>query len=203
MGVVRVCKAFLPILKRQASAGGGAGGDHHRRYRSARILNVTSMAGLAPPGPMMGAYGASKHAAQGWSEALRAELAPWKIQVATVNPTFHRTPLVANPGAALRRVWDALPDATRREYGDASLAESQAAAERLMAQTCWNLEVLVDEIVRCLASPYLPMRVVVGMDGKLVLVALRMLPGWLLDWILAKTSPPRVPLAMKEREAAT
>jgi NAD(P)-dependent dehydrogenase (short-subunit alcohol dehydrogenase family) len=194
-GVVRVCKAFLPVLKRQAKAADG--------YERARILNVTSMAGLVPAPAMMGAYGASKHAAQCWSEALRMELAPWRIQVATVNPTFHKTPLVKGPGSKIRKVWDALPDESRREYGDAYLLESQVSAERLMAQTCWNLEVVVDEIIWCLVQKELPMRVVVGMDGKFFTVALRMLPGWLIDWILAVSLPPRVPLAMKEREVAT
>jgi len=69
-GVVRMTRAFLPVL-RQAEA--------------ARIVNISSLFGLiAPPG--QAAYSASKFAVRGFSEALRHELAGTTVGVTTVHP---------------------------------------------------------------------------------------------------------------------
>lgn len=188
MGVVRVCKAFLPLLKWQS---------YLSKYRHARILNVTSMAGLVSPLPSLGAYGASKHAAQCWSESLRVELAPWNIQVATVNPTFHKTPMASDHASKLRRQWTSLSNSSRHEYGEDYLKECQVSAEKTTTQFCWNLNVVMDEILKCLFLEKLPMRVIVGIDGRLVTVAMRMLPDWIVEFAVHKTQPRPVPAAMQ------
>ncbi len=69
-GVVRMTRAFLPLL---------------RRSDDARIVNTSSVFGLmAPPGQT--AYAASKFAVRGFSEALRHELAGSKVGVTVVHP---------------------------------------------------------------------------------------------------------------------
>jgi short-subunit dehydrogenase len=188
MGVVRVCKAFLPLLKRQS---------YHQKYRHARILTVTSMAGLVSPLPSLGTYGASKHAAQCWSESLRIELAAWNIQVATVNPTFHKTALASDHAQKLWDQWNSLSEEVRHEYGEDYLRECQVRAEKTTTQFCWNMGVVMDEILRCLVLEKLPMRVIVGADGRFVTVAIRMLPEWLVEFAVHKTQPRPVPAAMK------
>jgi NAD(P)-dependent dehydrogenase (short-subunit alcohol dehydrogenase family) len=69
-GVVRMTRAFLPLLKASAEA---------------RLVNLSSLFGLiAPPG--QAAYSASKFAVRGFSEALRHELAGTRVGVTTVHP---------------------------------------------------------------------------------------------------------------------
>ena len=58
---------------------------HMRERENGTIVNVSSVAGrLAPPG--MGAYSASKHAMEGYSDALRVEVEPFDVDVSVVQP---------------------------------------------------------------------------------------------------------------------
>jgi len=68
-------KAVLPTLRSQ---------------RSGHILNLTSIGGLVSVGGFS-AYCASKFALEGWSEALRDEVAPLGIKVTIVEPGAFRT----------------------------------------------------------------------------------------------------------------
>lgn len=77
LGVVRGCKVFTPMFKKQGSG---------------RFVNVSSMAGLIHP-PMMSAYNATKAGVVAISETLRVELAPSNIEVTVVCPSFFRTNL--------------------------------------------------------------------------------------------------------------
>ncbi|MET4726898.1 NAD(P)-dependent dehydrogenase (short-subunit alcohol dehydrogenase family) [Lysobacter enzymogenes] len=77
LGVVRGCKAFIPMLKRQ---------------RGGTLLNIASMAGLVHP-PFAGAYNATKAAVVALSETLKAELEADGVQVSVACPAFFRTNL--------------------------------------------------------------------------------------------------------------
>ncbi|PID42342.1 MAG: short chain dehydrogenase [Gammaproteobacteria bacterium] len=77
MGVVRGCKAFIPVLKEQ-------GGGH--------IVNIASMAGLMSA-PMMANYNVSKAGVVSLSETLRVELDPFHIGTSVVCPAFFETNL--------------------------------------------------------------------------------------------------------------
>ncbi len=61
-----------------------------RKRRRGRILNITSVAGLMGF-PSSGYYAASKHAVEGWSDALAVETAPLGIKVTCVEPGPFRT----------------------------------------------------------------------------------------------------------------
>jgi NAD(P)-dependent dehydrogenase (short-subunit alcohol dehydrogenase family) len=69
-GVVRMTRAFLPLLR--------ASGD-------ARVVNISSVYGLIAP-PEQVAYAASKFAVRGFSEALRHELEGSGVGVTVVHP---------------------------------------------------------------------------------------------------------------------
>ena len=69
-GVVRMTRAFLPLLRKSSDA---------------RIVNLSSVFGIvAPPG--QAAYAASKFAVRGFSEALRHELSGSTVGVTVVHP---------------------------------------------------------------------------------------------------------------------
>jgi NAD(P)-dependent dehydrogenase (short-subunit alcohol dehydrogenase family) len=74
-GLFALTRAVLPILREQ--------GRGH-------ILNVTSVGGLIGF-PASGYYSATKHAVEGWSDSLKAEVAPLGIQVTCVEPGPFRT----------------------------------------------------------------------------------------------------------------
>jgi NAD(P)-dependent dehydrogenase (short-subunit alcohol dehydrogenase family) len=61
-----------------------------RSQRSGHLLNVTSVAGLVGF-PGSGYYAASKHAVEGWSGALAAEVKPLGIKVTCIEPGPFRT----------------------------------------------------------------------------------------------------------------
>jgi NAD(P)-dependent dehydrogenase (short-subunit alcohol dehydrogenase family) len=69
-GVVRMTRAFLPLL---------------RKSEDARLVNISSVFGLISP-PGQTAYSAAKFAVRGFSNALRHELADSHVGVTVVHP---------------------------------------------------------------------------------------------------------------------
>lgn len=74
-GLFAITRAVLPIMRAQ---------------RRGHVINITSVAGLVGF-PGSGYYAASKHAVEGWSDALAAEGAPLGIKVTCVEPGPFRT----------------------------------------------------------------------------------------------------------------
>jgi short-subunit dehydrogenase len=94
-GVVRMTRAFLPLL---------------RARDEARLVNLSSVFGLiAPPG--QAAYAASKFAVRGFSEALRHELEGSPVGVTVVHPGGVATSIAENARAPR----DATPEQIARE----------------------------------------------------------------------------------------
>ena len=77
MGVVKGCKAFLPLLERSRG----------------RIINIASMAALMQ-GPAMSNYNVAKAGVVALSESLLAELRQQEIGVHVVCPSFFQTNLL-------------------------------------------------------------------------------------------------------------
>jgi NAD(P)-dependent dehydrogenase (short-subunit alcohol dehydrogenase family) len=98
-----------------------------RVHPDARILNLTSMAGVVSSGTIgMSAYCASKHAANAFSNILRAEIYhSFHIQVTTINPSFHGTPLVYTMGDVAAKQWDTLDTTKKMEYGEGNAATAK------------------------------------------------------------------------------
>lgn len=63
---------------------------HMRAAHAGHILNITSVAGFVGF-PGSGYYAATKHAVEGWSDALASEVAPLGIKVTCVEPGPFRT----------------------------------------------------------------------------------------------------------------
>jgi NAD(P)-dependent dehydrogenase (short-subunit alcohol dehydrogenase family) len=77
-GVVNMTKAFTPGMIEQ---------------NSGRIINIASLAGLVGH-PFNAAYAASKHALVGFTKSIRVELAPFGIDVISVEPGYHKTEII-------------------------------------------------------------------------------------------------------------
>jgi short-subunit dehydrogenase len=83
-GVLRMCRAVLPVMRRQ---------------KAGYIVNIGSIGGLIAI-PFQGFYSASKFALEGFSEALRLELRPFGIHVVLLEPGDHRTAFTQNRRSA-------------------------------------------------------------------------------------------------------
>lgn len=79
-GVHRVCRAVLPIMRRQ---------------QAGVIINISSLAGLLAV-PFQAFYSASKFAMEGLTEALRMEVKPFGIRVVLIEPGDFKTDFPAN-----------------------------------------------------------------------------------------------------------
>ena len=89
-GMVRMNRAVLPVMREQGSG---------------LIITISSIAGLVGT-PGQGFYGAAKHAVEGYSETLRAELAHIPVEVALIEPGFFQT----NIGKAMVRNGEPIAD---------------------------------------------------------------------------------------------
>jgi short-subunit dehydrogenase len=80
-GVLRVCRAVLPVLRKQ---------------RASYIVNIGSIGRLIAI-PYQGLYSASKFALEGLTESLRLEVRQFGVHVVLIEPGDHRTGLTDTP----------------------------------------------------------------------------------------------------------
>ncbi|HEY4570215.1 MAG TPA: SDR family oxidoreductase [Kribbella sp.] len=112
MGVVRGCRAFTPMFKRQ---------------RSGHIVNTASAAGLVHP-PMMSSYNTVKAGVVALSETLSHELHPYGVAVSVVCPSFFRTNLADSIRGA-----DTAMSATARQLIEKSPRSADDIADVVLA----------------------------------------------------------------------
>jgi NAD(P)-dependent dehydrogenase (short-subunit alcohol dehydrogenase family) len=115
-GVVRMTRAFLPLL---------------RKSDDARVVNLSSLFGLISP-PGQTAYSASKFAVRGFSHSLRHELAGSNVGVTVVHPGGVATSIADNA-----RVPEEMPPeeiARRRALAKKALRMPPATAGEIIVQ---------------------------------------------------------------------
>jgi NAD(P)-dependent dehydrogenase (short-subunit alcohol dehydrogenase family) len=81
-GLIRVTKAFLPLL----------GAQQNHRSAPGRILNISSVAGKLTA-PYMAPYNGTKHAVEGISNTVRKEFKRYGIEVVIIGPGPIQTPI--------------------------------------------------------------------------------------------------------------
>lgn len=94
-GLIEITQAVLPHMRSQAKG---------------RIVNVSSALGFMPM-PYMALYCASKHALEGYSEALDHEIRGFGVRAVLVEPSYTRTRFDQNAAQADRKI--AAYEATR------------------------------------------------------------------------------------------
>ena len=113
-GVVRMTRAFLPLLRREPAA---------------QLVNLSSVFGIvAPPGQT--AYAASKFAVRGFSEALRHELDGSTVGVTVVHPGGVRTAIAAKARRA--GLSNAETEAQAKAWANFLRLDPRDAAERIV-----------------------------------------------------------------------
>jgi NAD(P)-dependent dehydrogenase (short-subunit alcohol dehydrogenase family) len=129
---------------------------HLRRQKSGHIVNITSIAGLAP-GPGSGFYAAAKFAVEGMSQSLAQEVAPLGIKVTLVEPGAFRTDFLSDRSIRNSR-------ATIADYAPgvgATVARLAAMAGKQIGDPARGVAAII-EAVRA-AEP--PLHLVLGSDA--------------------------------------
>lgn len=86
-GAIRAMQAVLPAM---------------RAARSGLIINTSSLVGRISP-PFFGSYTATKHALEGYAQALRYEVSPFDVDIALVEPGPFGTGLLGGGKPAARQ----------------------------------------------------------------------------------------------------
>jgi len=134
-GLLRVCRAALPILRKQGSG---------------TLVNIGSMAGLVAI-PFQGLYSASKFAVEGLTEALRHEMRPYGVRVVLIEPgdfrtgfTAQRQMVAAAAGSAHAGRCSAAVEVMQRDESAAAQPDAVARLlERILATPSPHLRYLV------------------------------------------------------------
>jgi NAD(P)-dependent dehydrogenase (short-subunit alcohol dehydrogenase family) len=157
-GTLRVIQTFLPLL---------------RAYGPAKLVNVSSTATRIPV-PFTGIYAISKFAIMGLTNSLRFELAPFGIQVTSIEPGAMDTPMTADHQANLEKTWSRMPPHVRELYRP-KLGPTLAAM-RDGLEKADPPDVLAEVIYKALQTKNMKMRYVGG-RGTSTLVAMQNLLG--------------------------
>jgi len=128
-GLFALTRAVLPIMRAQ-------GGGH--------IINITSVGGLIGF-PASGYYAATKHAIEGWSDSLKAEVNPLGIQVTCVEPGPFRTDWAGRSLEQTRSRIDAYANTAAKRMADTSgYSGAQAGDPARAAQTMVDIALKPD-----------------------------------------------------------
>lgn len=160
LGQVRMIRRALPLMREK---GGG------------KIVNFSSINGLLGI-PFEGAYTASKHAIEGFSECLALETKPFGVQVMLVEPGDHRS-----GSAAYRRHSAGMgvhsPYRAAFDTGTRVIAHDEANGS--------DPDALGEKIARVLRRRRIPKRLrVAKFDQHLAVVLHDLLPPWIFDRII-------------------
>lgn len=166
IGQIAVTQALLPLIRRAAG----------------RIVNMGSIAGRSAL-PMTGPYAASKFALEALTDSLRAELQPWGIQVAVIEPGVIATPIWETSAAVADQLIARMSPKAIEYYGGV------IAALRKRALTATTRGLPPDTVARAvehaLFSDRPKTRYLVGRDAH-VRLALEWLPDRIRDRIIRR-----------------
>jgi len=167
VSVLVVTKAFLPLL----------GTDHSLRGDPGRIINISSVGGKRGS-PFLGAYVASKHALEGFSESLRRELMLYGIDV-----------IIIGPGSVATPIWDKAEKLDISIYGDTEYAEAIRRIYKYMIQDGRNgypPEKVGEVVWHALTTPRPHVRYAVVPGNFFSRLIPMLLPNRVLDRIIAR-----------------
>ncbi|KYF87744.1 oxidoreductase, partial [Sorangium cellulosum] len=151
-GLMTVTRAVLPAMR-----GAGRG----------RIVNVSSVSGLVGL-PGVSAYAATKHAVEGFSEALRWEVAPFGVHVCLVEPGTFKTEIFFENQ---RRGAHISPDGP--------YAAMTRTIEQLVLQDAAKAPPpapVAAAILRLIEAPSPPFRTLIGRDARALVALRRVIP---------------------------
>jgi NAD(P)-dependent dehydrogenase (short-subunit alcohol dehydrogenase family) len=167
VSVLIVTKAFLPLL----------GSDRSLRGTPGRIINISSVGGKVG-GPFLGAYAASKHGLEGFSESLRRELMLYGIDV-----------IIVGPGSVATPIWDKAEQADLSMYADTEYVDAARRVQAYMirdGRSGYPPEKVGEVVSHALTTPKPRVRYAVIPGSSLRRIIQMLLPKRIVDGIIAK-----------------
>jgi len=166
-GQIAVTKALLPAV----------------RAAKGRIAFMSSVGGKQAL-PLLGPYGASKHALEAVGDSLRQEMEPFGVEVAIIEPGSVQTPIWDKGLAGAPSARTAMGDEVNRLYGD-RLDAMAVLAEKTGATGVPPAEV-AKAVTHALTADRPKTRYVVGREARAQLTANAVLPDRALDRLVAR-----------------
>ncbi|XP_074648502.1 short-chain dehydrogenase/reductase family 9C member 7-like isoform X2 [Tubulanus polymorphus] len=169
MGVVRVTKTFLPMLRKSRG----------------RVINVASLAGRFNL-PLYCAYAMSKSACIAFSDCLRREMAAFEVMVSTVEPTLYSTNLTAVDRVTQEATthWNNSPHEIQQAYGQVYFDHFiKRTIRKVLSRSLPNPNEVVDEMMDAVCSERPKSRYVPNLRVRLKVFVLSHLPDRWLDKI--------------------
>lgn len=165
-GVVQMVNAVLP---------------HMRAQKSGHIINISSAAGEMPVPPFFSAYTASKHALEGYSEALSSELRHLGIYVSSVQPGYFATGIADSITA---------PPVSMSDY--ATLRQHNALIDHYALHHGRDPQLAAEIIARIVNTPRPRLRYTTGPDVNVMLFTRSFFPHGVfqafINWLML--TPP-------------
>ncbi len=166
VSVLIVTQAFVPLL----------GSDRTRRGKPGRIINISSVGGKNGA-PFVGAYVASKHGLEGFSESLRRELMLYGIDV-----------IIVAPGAVATPIWDKAEKVDAGLYRDTEYFEAGKRAQNYMIEggrKGYPPEKIGEVVWQALTTPRPRVRYSVMPDNVIMQLLRAILPKRVIDKVIA------------------
>lgn len=154
LGIVRTTRAVVPHMRRQ-----GAG----------RIINIGSILGVVPV-PYAALYSASKHAVEGYSQALDHELRTLGIRVTVVEPGYTKTQFESN---------NLQPDAKLDVYQDVRIKVTRVVNQAMA--TADGPEVVAEVVLQAVRAERPKLRYTAGKAAGQLQFLRNFAPARLLD----------------------
>ena len=167
VSVLIVTKAFIALL----------GTDRSLRGKPGRIINISSVGGKAG-GPFVGAYSASKHGLEGFSESLRRELMLYGIDV-----------IIVGPGSVATPIWDKAEQEDLSIYANTDYIESAQRVQNYMIKNGrkgYPPEKVGEVVLQALTTPKPRVRYAVIPGSGLGRIVQMLLPKRVVDRIIAR-----------------
>jgi NAD(P)-dependent dehydrogenase (short-subunit alcohol dehydrogenase family) len=167
-GTQELTNRVLPVMRRQGEG---------------RVVQISSLLGIVCLA-YRGAYNASKFALEALSDTMRLELAGTGIHVSLVEPGPITSRFRANAYEAYRRHIDKTRSAHREYY---ERVERRLGGEKPLPFTL-PPEAVLDKVVLALEARHPKLRYPVTFPSHLFTWLRRLLPGRMLDGVLARVS---------------
>ena len=167
VSVLIVTKAFVPLL----------GSDRSLTGQPGRIVNISSVGGKRGS-PFLGAYVASKHGLEGFSESLRRELMLYGIDV-----------IIIGPGAVATPIWDKGEQVDTTLYADTEYFEAGRRIQKYMVENGrkgYPPEKIGRVVWHVLTTAKPRLRYAVVPGGILMRTIQSLIPRRILDHIIAR-----------------
>ena len=129
-----------------------------------RIIQVSSVCGILSS-PTNTPYCATKHALESYSDGLRAEMAPFGVQVCIVQPSTMRTPLASSYWQTWKKGYLDAPLERQTSMKQDKLDEFVDGAIQSLDDSAEDPRVTIDAILNVLVEDTIPTRLLTGSNA--------------------------------------